>query len=257
MIQDRIEKSVSAGSLAGTAGGRRVAILQSNYIPWRGYFDLIHDVDLFIFYDDVQYTHSDWRNRNKLITRDGSRWLTIPAGHNLKRLICEVEIPDQRWKQQHRNAIEQNYRTAPFFEESQPLLDFLYENSITNLSDYNQRAIRHLSHILGIQTEFTDSRLLAVDGGKTGRLIGILEKVGATQYISGPTARNYIDESLFVQAGIELLYKEYPPYPSYRQCFGPFSPFVTVLDLIFNRGAEAPQYIWGWRSAGSAVISTS
>lgn len=228
----------------------KVAILQSNYIPWKGYFDLIHDVDLFIFYDDVQYTHSDWRHRNKLMTKNGPQWLTIPAGHDLKRLICEVEITDQRWKQQHRSIIEQNYRNASFFRQSQPLLDFLYENSITNLSDYNQRAIKHLSDILDIRTQFTDSRLLAVNGRKTERLIGILEKVGATKYISGPSARDYIDEPLFVEAGIELVYKEYPGYPAYHQCFSPFSPLVTVLDLLFNAGPEASHYIWGWRDQG-------
>jgi WbqC-like protein family len=236
------------------ASCKKVAILQSNYIPWKGYFDLIHDVDLFIFYDDVQYTHSDWRHRNKLMTRDGPRWLTIPAGHDLKRLICEVEIPDQSWKQQHRSIIELNYRNAPFIEESQSLLDFLYANPITNLSDYNQRAIRHLSNILGIRAQFTDSRLLGVSGRKTERLIGILESVGATKYISGPSARDYIDEPMFAEAGIELVYKNYPAYPAYPQCFSPFSSFVTVLDLLFNAGSEASQYIWGWRDLPKSVI---
>ena len=226
---------------------RRVAILQSNYIPWRGYFDLIHDVDLFIFYDDVQYTHSDWRHRNKLMTGQGARWLTIPAGHDLKRLICEVEVADQSWKQRHRSIIEQNYRNAAFMKESKPLLNFLYDNEITNLSDYNQRAIRHLSSILGIRTQFTDSRLFATGGRKTERLIGILEKVGATQYLSGPSAKAYLDERLFVEADIELVYKEYPIYPAYPQCFSPFTPFVTILDLLFNVGPEAPHYIWGSR----------
>ena len=224
---------------------KRVAILQSNYIPWKGYFDLIHDVDLFIFYDDVQYTHSDWRHRNKLMTSRGPQWLTIPAGHNLKRLICEVEVMDQSWKRQHRYMFEQNYGGAPFIKESQSLLNFLYENTVTNLSDYNQRAIKHISTIIGIHTQFTDSRLLGVGGRKTERLIGILEKVGATTYVSGPSAKNYIDERMFVEAGIELVYKEYPDYPVYRQCFLPFSPFVTILDLILNTGSQAPHYIWG------------
>src|SRR4051794_22683492 len=117
MDEDGVKASLSSlPSLSKAApldaGDRRVAILQSNYLPWRGYFDLIHDVDLFIFYDDVQYTHSDWRHRNKLMTKDGPRWLTIPAGHDLKRLICEVEITDQSWKQKHRSIIEQNYRSA-------------------------------------------------------------------------------------------------------------------------------------------------
>ncbi len=227
--------------------GMRVAILQSNYIPWKGYFDLINDVDLFIFYDDVQYTHSDWRHRNRLMTKQGPQWLSIPAGHDLKRLICEVEITDQKWKQKHRKTIEQNYRKAPFFKELEPLLDFLYENSITNLSEYNQRATKHISELLGISTQFTDSRLLSTDGGKTERLIGILQKVGATTYISGPSAKSYIDEPTFAEAGIELVYKEYPDYPAYPQCCSPFSPFVTVLDLLFNVGRKAPHYIWGWR----------
>ena len=233
----------------------RAAILQSNYIPWKGYFDIVHDVDFFVFYDDVQYTHSDWRNRNKLMTARGEQWLTIPAGPDLKRLICEVEINDQSWKRQHKSIIEQNYRNAPYFDEYRTLLDFLYENQITNLSDYNQRAIKHLSNILGISSQFTDSRLLEINGRKTDRLIKILEKVGATQYISGPSARNYIEEAMFVEAGIELIYKEYPRYPSYRQCFSPFSPFVTVLDLLFNVGPEAPHYVWGWRDLANSVVN--
>jgi len=233
----------------------RAAILQSNYIPWRGYFDLIHEVDFFLFYDDVQYTHSDWRNRNRVMTPKGQRWLTIPSGQNLNRLICEVEINDQGWKRQHRSIIEQNYRNAPYFDEYRTLLDFLYENQITNLSDYNQRAIKHLSNILGISAKFTDSRLLAINGQKTDRLIRLLEKVGATQYISGPSARNYLEETMFVEAGIELIYKEYPPYPAYQQCFSPFSPFVSILDLLFNVGKEAPEYIWGWRRAGNSEIN--
>lgn len=239
----------TSGKESGPSNSSRcAAILQSNYIPWKGYFDLIHDVDLFVFYDDVQYTHSDWRHRNKLMTEKGPKWLTIPAGHDLKRLICEVEVKDQSWKRQHRSIIEQHYRTAPFIGKSQPLLDFLYDNSITNLSDYNQRAIKHLADILGIHVQFTDSRLLAIDGRKTERLIGILQSVGATKYISGPSAKDYIDEPMFVEAGIELVYKEYPAYPVYQQCFTPFSPFVTVLDLLFNVGPEAaPDYIWGWR----------
>ena len=234
---------------------KKVAILQSNYIPWRGYFDLIHDVDLFIFYDDVQYTHSDWRNRNKLMTAKGVQWLTIPAGHDFKRLICDVEIRDQAWKQKHRGIFEQNYRKAPYFNEYKILLDFLYENPITNLSDYNQRAIKHLSNVLGISTQFTDSQLLATNGQKTERLIKLLEKVGATQYISGPSARSYINEGMFVEAGIELIFKEYPSYPPYRQCFAPFSPFVTVLDLLFNIGPETPHYIWGWRGTDNAAFA--
>jgi len=113
------------------------AILQSNYIPWRGYFHLVHDADIFVFYDDVQYTHDDWRNRNRIKTPHGSKWLTIPAGRDKRRLICDVEITDQTWKKKHRKSIEQNYRHAPFFENYARALDCLYDTTITNLSLYN------------------------------------------------------------------------------------------------------------------------
>ena len=130
----------------------------------------------FVFHDDLQYTHSDWRNRNKIITAAGATWITIPVGRSEKRLICEVEVKDQKWKAKHKQLIEHNYRRAPFFEACKPLLTFLYDNDITSLSDFNQHAIKHIAHLLGITTEFTDSRLLAVDGKKTERLIKILHK---------------------------------------------------------------------------------
>jgi hypothetical protein len=225
-------------------------ILQSNYLPWKGYFDLIHDADLFIFLDDVQYTHDDWRNRNKIMTLSGPRWLTIPAGRNNKRLICEVEIQDQDWKKMHRRLIEQHYSKAPYFKRFAGLLDFLYDNDLTNLSDYNQRAIKHIAGILGIRTEFIDSRALQVEGRKTERLIQVLTKVGARKYISGPAAKDYIDDRLFDETGIELVYKRYPAYPPYDQFGAPECVHqVSILDLFFHVGDAAPQYIWDSEAA--------
>ncbi len=232
---------------------KTVAILQSNYIPWKGYFDLIHEVDLFVFHDDLQYTHSDWRNRNLIMTAQGPKWLTIPAGRSEKRLICEVEIKDQGWKGKHRRLIEQSYRGAPHFEEHRGLLDFLYDNEISNLSEYNQRAIRHVAELLGIDTELGDSRTIGAEGRKTQRLISMLRRVGATRYISGPAGKDYIDEEMFVDAGIELVFKEYPRYPEYRQQFAPFAHRVTVLDLIFNLGDRAPAHIWTGEGGASGA----
>jgi hypothetical protein len=222
-----------------------VVILQSNYIPWKGYFDLIHDADLFVFLDDVQFTSRDWRTRNKIVTPAGTTWLTIPAGSDTKRLICEVEVRDQGWKPKHRNLIEINYRKAPHFQRYAGLLDFLYDNDETNLSAYNQRAIRYISSLLGIDTEFSDSRRYGAEGRKTERLIQILAKAGATRYISGPAAKDYIDEGLFAEAGIELIYKQYPEYPAYPQRGPEFDPYVSIVDLLFNTGSDAPRYIWG------------
>ena len=156
-------------------------------------------------------------------------------------------------KRDHRSEMKQSIeRLSNKLQKKRPLKEqshcwlsvWEFDN---NLAEYNQRATKHISELLGISTQFTDSRLLSTDGGKTERLIGILQKVGATTYISGPSAKSYIDEPTFAEAGIELVYKEYPDYPAYPQCCSPFSPFVTVLDLLFNVGRKAPHYIWGWR----------
>ena len=226
---------------------KTVVILQSSYIPWKGHFDLMHDADLFIFYDDVQYTHSDWRTRNRIQTPRGPAWLTIPAGRDLTRRICDVEVGDQTWKRKHRRSIEQNYHRAPYFREHLGLLDFLYDNDLTNLSAYNQRAARHIAGLLGIRTEFVDSREFDAAGQKTERLIGILRQAGATRYVSGPSARDYLDERQFHEAGIILEYKDYAGYPTYPQCFEPFEHGVSIIDVLFNTGPRAADYVWGWR----------
>jgi hypothetical protein len=227
----------------------KVAVIQSNYVPWKGYFDIIHDVDLFIFYDDVQYTKNDWRNRNKIKTSQGVRWLTIPVGSQENRLIYEVEPAHNYWPRKHWTTIQQCYTKAPFFEQYREFFENLYtENTWDNLSQLNQFLIKTISaEYLGIRTEFKDSREFCPAGEKLDRLIDLLQKVGATLYVSGPTARDYIDEHRFIEAGIELVYKDYSGYPKYAQLYPPFEHQVSILDVLFNCGPRAPYYIWGWR----------
>lgn len=221
----------------------KIAILQSNYIPWKGYFDLIRAVDLFVFYDEVQYTKNDWRNRNKIKTQQGAQWLTIPAGTDLSRKIHEVEINDVHWKKKHRKAIEQNYRKAPFFADYCYLLDALYDNEIANLSSYNQSTIELLARALDITTEFVDSRALNCSGSKTERLVDLVNKAGGSKYLSGPSAQDYIEPELFERAGITLQYVDYSGYDEYPQLYGTFDHAVTVLDLLFNVGPDATRYL--------------
>ncbi|NQU26386.1 MAG: WbqC family protein [Candidatus Nealsonbacteria bacterium] len=223
---------------------RTVVLLQSSYIPWRGYFHLVNKADIFVFHDDLQYTHSDWRNRNKIKTASGWSWLTIPAGRNEKRLISEVEVDDLSWKGKHRRAIEQNYCKAPHFEGYAHVLDYLYANDITNLAMFNQRAIRFIATLLGISTTFLDSRTLNAKGQKTDRIVDIMLKLGATKYLSGPSARSYIEPGQFEAAGIQLEYITYR-YPEYSQLYPPYCPQMSILDLLFMTGPEAPAYIWG------------
>jgi hypothetical protein len=232
-------------------GVRSLAVLQSNYLPWKGYFDLIHDVDHFIFYDDNQYTKNDWRNRNRVKAAGGPQWITIPAGDDCHRLICEVALADHRWQARHWQTIRQNYGKCPHFERYRPYFEQVYlGRQWSSLSELNQSLVRHIAtEFLGCTTSFADSRAYAAQGQKLDRLIDLVRKTGATTYVSGPAARDYIAPKRFAELGIELVWKDYSGYPEYPQRFPPFEHAVSVLDLLFNVGPEAPWYIWGWRTA--------
>ena len=231
---------------------KTVVVLQSNYIPWKGYFDLIHDADLFIFHDDRQFTKNDWRNRNKIKTPKGAEWISIPVGTDENRLICEVEIDNHKWQIKHWNKIEQNYRQTPYFKQYKGFFEEFYlSNKWTNLSELNQHLIRSIScEFLNVKTEFRDSREYCLHGNKLERLIELLKKSGAKRYISGPSAADYIDASRFSYESIELVWKDYSDYPEYPQQYPPFVQGVSILDLLFNVGSDAPYYIWGWREDG-------
>lgn len=228
---------------------KRVAVLQSSYIPWKGYFDIIHDVDLFVFHDDLQYTKGDWRNRNRIKTPRGAEWLTIPVGTREDRLICEVEIRDRSWAAKHWRRIAQSYDRAPHFETYRPWFEEVYlGRAWESLSELNQHLIRGISRdLLGLRTEFADSRDLRPEGRKLDRLLDLIQKAGAGLYVSGPAARSYIDPARFEEIGVQLVWKDYSGYPEYPQAFPPFVHEVTVLDLLFHVGTEAPAHIWGWR----------
>lgn len=225
---------------------RKVAIIQSNYIPWKGYFDIIHDVDAFVFLDDVQMTKRDWRTRNKVKTPRSTEWLTVPVMGGRDQLIHEVEIAKSDWQSQHLKTLQANYNRAPYFKEYQFLLDWLYGRPHTNLSQFNRQTTKMICEILGIETEFYTSMELGAEGVKDHRIIKICQELGGTLYLSGPSARDYIDEDNFREAGITLLYKEYPAYPEYEQLFPPFDHAVSILDLLFNCGGTSSYYIWEW-----------
>jgi hypothetical protein len=224
-------------------------ILQPSYIPWRGYFHQIQKADLFIFYDDVQYDKHGWRNRNRIKTRQGAQWLTIPVhskGVVVENIpINEIEIAwEQPWYERHLRAIQQNYSKAPFFKEYEPWVEGIFSSRPARLVDFTIPLTIEIARKLGIQhTRFMCSSELQSHGEKTARLIEILSQVGATHYISGPSASSYIEAHLLQEAGITLEYMDYN-YPEYPQLYPPYDPFVTILDLLFMTGPEAPGYIY-------------
>ncbi|MBN1253421.1 MAG: WbqC family protein [Bacteroidales bacterium] len=224
---------------------KRVAILQSNYIPWKGYFEMINMVDEFIFHDDLQYTKNDWRNRNLIKTSNGAKWLTIPCGTNEKRLICEVELNDKSWQRKHWNQIVNNYRKAKYFKDYYKIFEEIYLNkSWDNLSELNQYLIKFISReILNIKTKFLDSRDYNLKFKKSERVLEILLKVNANVYLSGYSAKNYLKLQDFIDNEIHIEWMDYTGYLEYNQLFPPFEHAVSILDLIFNEGENAKKYL--------------
>jgi hypothetical protein len=225
----------------------RIAILQSNYIPWKGYFDLIRAVDEFVLFDDVQYTRRDWRNRNRIKTRSGPAWLTIPvnASGQFHAPIKAITTSDPSWGRRHWNSLVASYRRAPHFERYADRLSSLYLECgrEEHLSSINFKWISALCEILGIGTKLSWSMAYVMAEGKTERLVGICEQAGADTYISGPAARAYLDPSAFAAKGIRLTYFDYTGYPEYTQLYPPFDHHVSVLDLLFSVGPDASQYM--------------
>lgn len=225
-------------------------ILQPSYIPWRGYFHQIQKADLFIFYDDVQYDKNGWRNRNRIKTRNGPLWLTIPVLHkgNVREQILIKDIrtdATKDWSRKHWATIQQAYSKAPFFKELLEPLQSYFQQPPTLLADFTIELTIVIARLLGItNTRFERSSNLDASGSKTDRLVNLLKKCGATHYISGPSARDYLEEDKLKAAGISLEYMSYN-YPTYEQLYPPYDPQVSILDLLAMKGPQAGRYIWG------------
>jgi hypothetical protein len=225
---------------------KKIAIVQSSYIPWKGYFDLINLVDEFILFDDVQYTRRDWRNRNVIKSRDGMLWLTIPVNVKGKshQKIKDTTVSDPNWNRKHWTTIIHNYSKADYFGDFKELFEELYlSHNDKYLSEINYRFITAVCRILGISTKISWSMDYHATGEKTTRLIGLCKQAGATEYISGPTAKAYINEDLFRSENIKLVYMDYSGYPEYAQLYPAFEHHVSIIDLIFNQGPAARMYM--------------
>ena len=201
-------------------------------------------------YDDVKYDKDGWRNRNKIKVPGGTRWLTIPVKNKGIQSgampINRVEIAaDDRWRAKHLQTFRQLYRQAPYWARYEPLLADLYADRSQLLADLTVATTLRLARELGIaNTKFLRSSNFDVEGSKTTRLVNLLRAIGASHYISGPSARSYLDQSQLQAADISLEYMEYN-YPEYPQLHPPFDPHVPVLDLLFMVGPDAGKFIWG------------
>ncbi len=223
----------------------RIAILQSNYIPWKGYFDLINMVDEFVLYDQVQFTKNDWRNRNRIKNKQGIHWLTIPVGQKkLNQKIIDTKVANKRWSVKHWRTITQNYVKAPYFKDYKDIFEFFYlHTNEERLSKINFELISIINEVLGIKTKIRWSSEFDLVEGQTERLLAICKQVGANTYLSGPAAKEYFNEDLAQDANIKVEWMDYSGYPEYNQLHQPFEHGVTILDLIFNEGPNAINFM--------------
>ena len=225
----------------------KVVVLQSNYLPWIGYFDLINRADICVFYDDVQYTKNDWRNRNRILTKQGLEWITVPVGQSIRRLINQVEIHDPSWQKQHYKKIANAYDIRTSDSWSLDLLDLLFMGKQwTNLSELNQETIKLISrNYLNVNTQFDNSENYNLQGKGEARLLSLLNQLQATHYLSGPAGENYLHSKHFEKESIALEYINYPNYSEYEQIQKPFTSKVSIIDLLLNIRADASTYLLG------------
>lgn len=232
---------------------KKVAIVQSNYIPWKGYFDLIGSVDEFILYDDVQFTRRDWRNRNRIKTPDGSKWLTVPVRSKgrYEQSIRETEISEGDWRGTHQSALRNSYQRAPHYETVAGIMDAVYNEGHVRLHDLNRAFIDRICRLLEIPTVLRTSWDFQLIEGRSERLADLCVQAGADVYLSGPAARGYLDESVFRRLGVQVQWFGYDHYPVYPQLWGKFDHHVSIVDLLFNCGREAGKYMKYQVDAGS------
>ncbi|RZV60636.1 MAG: hypothetical protein EX254_08525 [Flavobacteriaceae bacterium] len=233
---------------------KSIAIIQSNYIPWKGYFDIINSVDEFVLYDDMQYTKRDWRNRNKIKTSKGTEWLSMPVavkGKYLQKIKDTYTVNDD-WRRKHWKSILSNYSKAPFLDHYRSQFEELYLNSTErNLSKINFAFINLICRLLEIDTELKCSSDYDFEGKKTKALLEICKLAEATEYWSGPSAEEYLNQELFNEQGIGVKWMDYSGYEEYNQLYGEFDHYVSVIDLLFNEGPNARKYMKSFKEIAS------
>jgi len=217
-----------------------VAIHQPQYLPWLGYFDKIYRCDVFCLLDTVQYKKNEFQNRNRIKTTDGWQWLTVPVTYRFPQRIEEVGVNQTvDWQRKHLQALKTNYSKAPFFEIYFGRFEELYQHSYEFLVQVNVACIKSLMKLLGLERKLVLASSLPVETeDPTLRLVEICKKLGGDFYLSGRDGANYMDIDMFAGHQIDILFQDFQ-HPQYPQCFGPFEPNMSVVDLLFNCGQES------------------
>jgi hypothetical protein len=215
--------------------------MQPTFLPWMGYFSLIDQADFFVFLTDVQFAKRSWQQRNRIRMADGRiHWLTVPVQHHLAELICHIQIDEcQPWRRKHLGVLKREYARASHFRAVFPELQKGYEASETSLlGEFNMKMIRQLCGMLGIRTEFVDSRSLKASKERSQRLVDICQELGATRYLSPVGSADYLEsDGTFRGTDVELVYQNFS-HPEYDQGQGEFQSHLSVIDALLHCGTE-------------------
>ena len=221
---------------------RTIGILQPGYLPWLGFFEQMHKSDVFVIYDDVQYDREGWRNRNRIKTANGVQWLTVPVfvKFDAHPLVNEIKIDNKaNWRKKHLSSIRQNYSKAPCFKKYIAIFEEAYLKEWECLMDIDMYFILRLAECLGMgDKKIFKSSTLNVPGDRIERLINICKSYNADTFYEGASGRNYIDDAQFLRHGIKVEFQDYE-HPVYKQLYGDFVPYLSVIDLLFNHGEES------------------
>ena len=220
---------------------RTLVVLQPGYIPWLGFFDQMRRADVFVYYDDVQFDKHGWRNRNRIKSPDGPIWLTVPVRHHGlgQPRILETEIDSRTpWARKHLGTLRQHYAKAPHFKRYQPELEELLMRPWTHIVDLDIAIVSLMAGWLAIAPEIHRSSVLGIEGEQSMRLLKLCRHFGATRYLSGSAARDYLDTALFETHGLRVEWQDYR-HPVYPQLHGDFVPYLSALDLLLNCGDES------------------
>ena len=228
---------------------KSAVITQSNYIPWRGWFEMLAQSDIWIIYDNVQFTKRDWRNRNLIRLNESPQWLTIPVVTKGKytQLICETEVSEPEWFIGHKRKLQAAYRNFPHFADLSTLLDKIGEQigDFILLTEINTLITSKILEYLGVSIQIIDARNFQVSGNSSERLVRLCEQVDADVYLTGPAAQQYLETDLFSDSGINIKWMEYSQLPSdFSGKVG--SGEYSIVDLIARKGTpEIREYIPG------------
>lgn len=220
-----------------------VSIRQPGYLPYLGFFKKIQTSDIFVYLDDVQYERGDFDNRNKIRTFQGEMFLTVPVYNKFGQKLNEVKIVNtEDWGKKHRMTIKMNYQKAPYFEKYWNQIEQILSNKWDNLIDLNFVLIEYIKSELNLTTKTVKSSELIIDSTGSDKLLQICKRLGATTYISGELGKSYLDEKIFSDSGIKIMYEKFH-HPIYKQIHGDFMPQMSIIDLLFNEGENAKQIL--------------